>query len=286
MIKFEGKDTNFLRNCCLIYGKKCIKSGKSGKMFVFSEKMSIFAPNYSAILMRTLKLITNIIVAVALLVIAASGGSDSIYRILLVGTLLICILLGYLLWRARIYNRKLASENRRLHAEIEQNSQEPQEQQQEQQEQEQHEQLELQPEQQEQELQPEQQEKKIVQLQVAPVEEPSTEQQLFSRICKLMNEEKPYTEETLNRDVLAQMLCTNAKYVEQAIRQCSKGETVSDFINRYRLENVARLLISTSDPIAIIGELSGIPNRSTLARLFRNAYGMTPSEYRNITPKT
>ena len=22
MIKFEGKDTNFLRNCCLIYGKK------------------------------------------------------------------------------------------------------------------------------------------------------------------------------------------------------------------------------------------------------------------------
>lgn len=261
-------------------------------MFVFSKKMSIFAPNYSAILMRTLKLITNIIVAVALLVIAASGGSDSIYRILLVGTLLICILLGYLLWRARIYNRKLASENRRLHAEIEQNSQEPQLQPQEpqlqpqelqlqpqeqQQEQEQHEQL---------ELQPEQQEKKIVQLQVAPVEEPSTEQQLFSRICKLMNEEKPYTEETLNRDVLAQMLCTNAKYVEQAIRQCSKGETVSDFINRYRLENVVRLLISTSDPIAIIGELSGIPSRSTLARLFRNAYGMTPSEYRNITPKT
>ncbi len=253
MIKFEGKDTNFLRNCCLIYGKICIKSGKSGKMFVFSEKMSIFAPNYSAILMRTLKLITNIIVAVALLVIAASGGSDSIYRILLVGTLLICILLGYLLWRARIYNRKLASENRRLHAEIDQNRQE----------------LQLQP-----------QEPQQEQLELQP------EQQLFSRICKLMNEEKPYTEETLNRDVLAQMLCTNAKYVEQAIRQCSKGETVSDFINRYRLENVARLLISTSDPIAIIGELSGIPSRATLARLFRNAYGMTPSEYRNITPKT
>ena len=260
-------------------------------MFVFSEKMSIFAPNYSAILMRTLKLITNIIVAVALLVIAASGGSDSIYRILLVGTLLICILLGYLLWRARVYNRKLASENRRLHAEIEQNSQEPQLQPQEPQQEQlelqpEQQELELQPEQQEQELQPEQQEKKIVQLQVAPVAEPSTERQLFSRICKLMNEEKPYTEETLNRDVLAQMLCTNAKYVEQAIRQCSKGETVSDFINRYRLENVARLLISTSDPIAIIGELSGIPSRATLARLFRNAYGMTPSEYRNITPKT
>ena len=78
MIKFEGKDTNFLRNCCLIYGKKCIKSGKSGKMFVFSEKMSIFAPNYSAILMRTLRLITIFIASVALFVIAAcSGGNTS-----------------------------------------------------------------------------------------------------------------------------------------------------------------------------------------------------------------
>jgi AraC-like DNA-binding protein len=186
--------------------------------------------------------------------------------------------------RAHVYNRKLASENRRLHAEIEQNRQEPQEQ--ESQQEPQQETAQNCQEQQEQPEQQEQQELEIVQLQVAPVEEQSTEQQLFSRICKLMNEEKPYTEETLNRDVLAQMLCTNAKYVEQAIRQCSKGETVSDFINRYRLENVARLLISTSDPIAIIGELSGIPSRATLARLFRNAYGMTPSEYRNITPKT
>lgn len=29
------------------------------------------------------------------------------------------------------------------------------------------------------------------------------------------------------------------------IRQCSKGETVGDFINRYRLEHVARLLKTT-----------------------------------------
>ena len=95
-----------------------------------------------------------------------------------------------------------------------------------------------------------------------------------------MDEKQPYTDETLNRDTLAQMAGTNGKYVEQAIRQCSKGETVSDFINRYRLEHVVRLLKTTSDPIAIVGELSGIPSRATLARLFRNAYGMTPSEFR------
>ena len=163
------------------------------------------------------------------------------------------MLIGYLLWRSHRYNRILASKNRKLFAEIEQNRQE--------------------------------QQQEIAQLQAAPVEELNTEQQLYRRICTLMDEEKPYTEETLNRDVLAQMLGTNAKYVEQAIRQCSKGETVNDFINRYRLEHVARLLKTTTDPIAIIGEMSGIPSRATLARLFRIAYGMTPSEYRNTTPK-
>ena len=129
------------------------------------------------------------------------------------------------------------------------------------------------------------QQQEIAQLQAAPLEELSTEQQLYRRICMLMDKQKPYTDETLNRDALAQMLGTNAKYVEQAIRQCSKGETVSDYINRYRLEHVARLLKNTNHPIAVIGEISGIPSRATLGRLFRIAYGMTPSEYRSTTPK-
>ena len=182
-----------------------------------------------------------------------SKAETRIHRILLIGVILICMLIGYLLWRSHRYNRILASKNRKLFAEIEHNRQE--------------------------------QQQEIAQLQAAPVEELNTEQQLYRRICTLMDEEKPYTDETLNRDVLAQMLGTNAKYVEQAIRQCSKGETVSDFINRYRLEHVARLLKNTDKPIAVIGEISGIPSRATLGRLFRIAYGMTPSEYRNTTPK-
>ena len=126
------------------------------------------------------------------------------------------------------------------------------------------------------------QQQAIEQLKAEPEERLTTEQQLFRRICDLMAEQKPYTDETLNRDTLAQMLATNAKYVEQAIRECSHGETVNDFITRHRLEHVARLLKATDDSIAVIGELSGIPSRSTLARLFRNAYGMTCSEYRQV----
>ncbi len=180
--------------------------------------------------------------------IASKHQSLVVHRIILASAFLVCLLIAYLLWRSYKYNKVLTEKNRKLYEEIEQRRQEQQ---------------------QEMEL-----------MQAAPEEQLTTEQQLFRRLCTLMDEQQPYTDETLNRDTLASLLGTNGKYVEQAIRQCSKGETVSDFINRYRLEHVARLLKTTSDPIAIIGELSGIPSRATLARLFRNAYGMTPSEFR------
>ncbi len=180
--------------------------------------------------------------------IASKHQSLVVHRIILASAFLVCLLIAYLLWRSYKYNKVLTEKNRKLYEEIEQRRQEQQ---------------------QEMEL-----------MQAAPEEQLTTEQQLFRRLCTLMDEQQPYTDETLNRDTLAQLAGTNEKYVEQAIRQCSKGETVSDFINRYRLEHVARLLKTTSDPIAIVGELSGIPSRATLARLFRNAYGMTPSEFR------
>ena len=173
-----------------------------------------------------------------------------IHRILLVSAILLILLISYLLWRTYKNNQLLTAKNRKLYDEIEQRRKEEQQ--------------------------------EMVQLQAAPDEQLTAEQQLYRRLCLLMDEQQPYTDETLNRNALARLLGTNAKYVEQAIRQCSKGETVSDFINRYRLEHVARLLKTTDDPIAIIGVLSGIPSRTTLIRIFRNAYGMTPSEYRKI----
>ena len=173
-----------------------------------------------------------------------------LYRIVLIAAILICLLVACFLWRSYLYNKELAEKNRKLFEEIEQRRQE--------------------------------QQQEIAQLNAAPDERLTMEQQLYRRLCSLMDEKKLYTDESLNRELLAQQLGTNEKYVEQAIRQCSKGETVGDFITRYRLEHVARLLKTTDESVAIIGEMSGIPSRSTLARLFRNAYGMTPTEYRKI----
>ena len=180
--------------------------------------------------------------------LASQQFSISLHRLFAVVLVIILLLIAWLLWRSHIYNKVLTEKNRRLLDEIE--KQERKEQQ------------------------------AIEQLNAEPEEGLTASQQLYRRLCTIMSEQQPYTNEALNRDTLAQLLGTNAKYVEQAIRECSDGETVGDFITRHRLERVTHLLKATDNPIGLIGELSGIPNRATLARLFRNAYGMTCSEYR------
>ncbi len=183
--------------------------------------------------------------------IASRRQTVIIYRILAVAALLVCMFVAYMFWRAAQYNKIITEKNRRLLVEIEQREKE--------------------------------QQQSIEQLESAPEESLTAEQQLYRRLCALMAEQRPYTDENLNRDTLAQLLGTNAKYVVQTVRECSNGETVSDFITRYRLEHVAHLLKTTDDPIGVIGELSGIPSRVTLSRLFRNAYGMTCREYRQVS---
>lgn len=175
----------------------------------------------------------------------------TLYFIFVMASLLVILLIGYLWWRAARYNSELRAKNRRLLAEIEQHEQEER--------------------------------KNIEQLKAEPVEVLTTNQQLFRRLCTLMEEQQPYTDENLNRDTLAQMLGTNGKYIDQAITECSNGDSTHDFINRYRLHRIATLLKTTDDSIAIIGEMCGIVSRSTLSRIFRDYYGMTPSEYRNIS---
>lgn len=172
----------------------------------------------------------------------------SFHRLLLACVGIVLLLIAYLFLRIHKYNKVLLKKNHLLLNEIDRHKEE--------------------------------EKVRLNTLQAQPEETLTVEQKLYRRLCSLMVEKQPYTEESLNRDVLAQMLGTNAKYVVQAIHECSNDDTVGAFINRYRLEHVAHLLKTTDDPISIIGELSGIPSRATLSRLFRNAYGMTCSEYR------
>ena len=51
----------------------------------------------------------------------------------------------------------------------------------------------------------------------------------------------------------------------------------ADFINLYRIRHAAKLLSTTDDPIGLIIEQSGITNRATFNRIFREHYSMSHS---------
>ena len=176
-----------------------------------------------------------------------------IHRVLLAAAILVILLIGYLFWRTRKYNKELLEKNRRLLAEIEQREQEEQQ--------------------------------AIVQLKAEPQENLTANQQLFCRICDLMDgPDHIYTDTDMDRNRLAQLLGTNEHYVTDAISTCTDGKSVNGFLNEYRLRYAARLLATTKDSVALIAELSGF-SRSSFFRIFSDAYGMSPSDYRKVARK-
>ena len=176
-----------------------------------------------------------------------------IHRIILVATFIIILLIAYLLWRSHKYNKVLTEKNRRLLAEIEQREQEERQ--------------------------------TIELLKAEPQENLTAEQQLFRRICDLMDgPDHIYTDTDLDRSRLAHLLGTNEHYVTDAISTCTDGKSVNGFLNEYRLRYAARLLATTKDSVALIAELSGF-SRSSFFRIFSYAYGMSPSDYRKVARK-
>lgn len=182
------------------------------------------------------------------LALEESRTKSTIYLIIAVGALLLFLLAGYILWRVRRDNRLLTEKNHVLYEQIRQR--------------------EL--------AETEERERQ----QAQPTETLSQSQQIYRRLCELLEDPAIYTDAECNHETLAQLLGTNRTYLYDALRECA-DTTPADFINRYRIRHAALLLATTDDPVALVAELCGITNRSTFARLFRDHYSMSPTEYRH-----
>jgi AraC-like DNA-binding protein len=117
-----------------------------------------------------------------------------------------------------------------------------------------------------------------------PEEQLGQEERLYRRLCDVMEQEQLFRDAELNREVLAARLGTNYNYVADAVRNHGGGVTVGEFINGYRLHMAASLLMEHPDlSVSEVEYQSGFNSRSTFWRLFKNAYGMSPTEYRRIS---
>ena len=187
------------------------------------------------------------------LALEESEAKTTVYRILVVTTFLVCGFIVYLFWRAVQYNKVLFEKNRRLVVEKEQREREEQQ--------------------------------AVELLKSEPEGQLTPNQQLFRRICDLMDSpERIYTDTDLDRLRLAQLLGTNEHYITDAISACANGKSVSGFLNDYRLRYASHLLTTTDNSATLIAELSGF-SRSSFFRVFSDAYGMSPSDYRKVAKK-
>ena len=174
-----------------------------------------------------------------------------IHRIILLSAIIIILLIGYLLVRARIYNKALEEKNRSLYQEIQQREKAENE--------------------------------ERLALQAQPEEALSQNQLLYRKLCELMQDPEVFTNPDTNQDTLASLAGTNRTYIYDALRECA-GKTPVDFINGYRLRYAANLLATSKDSVSLIAEFCGL-SRRTFYRLFEDAYAMSPSDYRKVAKK-
>ena len=102
------------------------------------------------------------------------------------------------------------------------------------------------------------------------------------RLLHVMDTEKPYTDGELSLQKLAERLSIPAQHLSQTINERT-GQSFSDFVNSYRVEEFKRRLL---DPalshysILALAEETGFNSKSSLNSVFKKHTSMTPSEFR------
>ena len=77
-----------------------------------------------------------------------------------------------------------------------------------------------------------------------------------------------------------------AEVAETTFRRLFKeatGKTATEFIRQVRLTTAARLLLVSNDPVNCIAHDVGFEDANHFTRVFRQAFGMTPNQYRKMS---
>ena len=110
---------------------------------------------------------------------------------------------------------------------------------------------------------------------------------LYLRLKELMKDEKNYTDHNASRKSLASKLGTNEKYLHETIKK-HLDLSFTEYINLLRLDYSREMICQRFDELSLedIAMMSGFGTRQTFHRLFRDRYGLSPSEFSSLLKKS
>ena len=116
-------------------------------------------------------------------------------------------------------------------------------------------------------------------LQLSPLEEKGTGNDMMERIYRLMEKEKPYLNSELKIQDIANALGINARYISETINT-SKDCSFKQFVNRYRIEYAKQVLRQQPDKkISTVSLESGFASEQSFYRIFKQDTGLPPREW-------
>ena len=110
----------------------------------------------------------------------------------------------------------------------------------------------------------------------------AVDQALVDQLLKHMEEKKPYLDPELTLSTLAKDISVSRSQLSVLINE-GIGDNFYDFVNKYRVEQVKKLMVAPSmknyNMLGLALE-SGFKSKSTFNLIFKRFTGLTPTEYR------
>ncbi len=114
--------------------------------------------------------------------------------------------------------------------------------------------------------------------------------QLWAEVSRIMRDDKPYLDDSLQLAKLAKAVGISTQELSQVLSTCA-GQNFYDYVNGYRVREVQALMTAPAYrdvSLLHLAEEAGFRSKSTFNKYFKASVGMTPGEYRASleTPKT
>jgi AraC family transcriptional regulator len=106
----------------------------------------------------------------------------------------------------------------------------------------------------------------------------------YERINQVKRYIREHMDEPLNREELAQLAGFSVPHFHR-IFTAHVGENISAYVRRVRMERAAQQLLAQVVNITEIALTSGYETHSAFGKAFKQHFGLSPSEFRELNPK-